>query len=62
MKRPRQADPSPSPGRRPPEYVVEAWVSQQLKDRIQRLDVIPADLARPAPQKEPPEPELEAEP
>jgi hypothetical protein len=36
MTRPRQPDPSPQPGTRPPEYVIELWVSPQLQDRIHR--------------------------
>jgi hypothetical protein len=29
-------DTNPGPGIRPPEYVIETWVSKQLRDRIQR--------------------------
>lgn len=36
MKRPRQPDPGPPPGPRPPEYVIEVWVSPQLQDRTRR--------------------------
>ncbi len=36
MTRPRQPDPSPQPGTRAPEYVIELWVSPQLQDRIHR--------------------------
>ena len=36
MTRPRQPDPSPSPGTRPPEYVIELWVSPQLTERTSR--------------------------
>src|SRR5205823_13950759 len=36
MKRPGQPDPSPPPGTRPPEYVIELWVSPQLSDRARR--------------------------
>jgi hypothetical protein len=36
MTRPRQPDPSPPPGARPPEYVIELWVSPQLTDRTRR--------------------------
>jgi hypothetical protein len=36
MTRPRQPDPSPPPGTRPPEYVIELWVSPQLQDRGRR--------------------------
>ena len=55
MKQPRQPDPSPPPGTRVPEYVVEVWVSRQLKDRIRRLGVITADSGQRAPQNEPQE-------
>ena len=33
MIRPRQPDPGPPPGTRPPEYVIELWISPQLTDR-----------------------------
>jgi hypothetical protein len=36
MTRPRQPDPSPRPGTRPPDYVIELWVSPQLQDRTGR--------------------------
>jgi hypothetical protein len=36
MTRPRQPDPGPPPGTRPPEYVIELWVSPQLQDRARR--------------------------
>ena len=36
MTRPRQPDPSPPPGTRPPEYAIELWVSPQLQDRTRR--------------------------
>ena len=29
-------DTNPEPGTRPPEYVIQTWVSKQLRDRIQR--------------------------
>ena len=51
------------PGRRPPEYVIVAWASQQLRDRIQRTGLSLAealqarDPPEPGPQKDP-----EAEP
>jgi hypothetical protein len=61
MTRPQQPDPSPAPGSRPPEYVVEAWVSPQLKDRIRRPGATLANPEQPDPQREIPEPELEAE-
>jgi hypothetical protein len=62
MKQPHQPDPSPPHGRRVPEYVVEVWVSQQLKERIRRLGLITADPGQRAPQNEPSGAELEAEP
>jgi hypothetical protein len=36
MTRPRQPDPSLPPGTRPPEYVIELWVSPQLTERTGR--------------------------
>jgi hypothetical protein len=36
MKRPRQPDPGPPPGTRPPEYVIDLWVSPQLTERNRR--------------------------
>jgi hypothetical protein len=62
MKQPRNRDATPTPGTRPPEYVIEAWVSEQLKDRIRRLGPAPAAPGRTGPQRQAPEPELEAEP
>jgi hypothetical protein len=62
MKRSRQPDLSPPPGTRPPEYVIEAWVSPQLKDRIRRPTATRTDQRQPDPQREPSQPELEAEP
>ena len=64
MKQPprRQASPPP-PGTRPPEYVVETWVSKQLRDRIQRTGPSLAEaLHAPDTQPRAPEAELEAEP
>jgi hypothetical protein len=61
MKQPADRDPSALPGTRPPEYVVKAWVSEQLKDKIQRLDAAPASAQR-AEHRPAPEPDLEAEP
>ncbi len=62
MTQPQNPDPAPTPGARSPEYVVEAWVSQQLKDRIRRLAATAADPWQADPQGRAPEPELEAEP
>jgi hypothetical protein len=36
MKRARQPDPGLPPGTRPPEYVIEVWVSPQLTERTGR--------------------------
>jgi hypothetical protein len=36
MMRPRQPDPGPPPGTRPPEYVIELWVSPQLTEPNRR--------------------------
>jgi hypothetical protein len=61
MKRPRRADPSPPAGTRPPEYVIEAWVSPQLKERIHRPTARTV-RRQPQPQSEVRQQELEAEP
>jgi hypothetical protein len=61
MKQPPDRDPSPRPRTRAPEYVVEAWVSAQLKDKIRRLDATPAS-SRQTGHERAPEPDLEAEP
>ena len=58
---PSGRDPSPSPGTRHPEYMVEAWVNKQIKEKIQRLDADPAN-SRQAEHRRAPEPDLEAEP
>jgi hypothetical protein len=60
-KQPPYRDPSSSPGTRPPEYVVEAWVNEQLKEKIRRLDAAPAN-SRQTEHRRAPEPDLEAEP
>jgi hypothetical protein len=62
MTRARRPGPSPVPGTRTPEYVVEAWVSPQLKDRIRHPNATPRDQRQPEVQGEAPQPELEAEP
>src|SRR5262249_41164256 len=62
MKRLRQPDPSPPPGTRPPEYVIEVWVSPQLKDRVHRTTAIRTDQKQLDPQSEAQREELEAEP
>ena len=61
MNQPHQPDPSPPPGTRPPEYVIEAWVSAQLKDRIRRLAAHTGQRQRDL-QDEVAQPDLEAEP
>jgi hypothetical protein len=60
-KQPPGREPSPPPGTRAPEYVVQAWVSEQLKDKIRRLEATPAS-SRPAGCERAPEPDREAEP
>lgn len=62
MNQPHHPDPSPLPGTRPPEYVIEAWVSVQLKDRIRRLAATRTDQRQRDLQGETPQRELEAEP
>ena len=63
MKQPQDHDAGHMPGTRPPEYVIVTWVSEQLRDRIQRNGKSLAEaLQAPDTQKSPPEAELEAEP
>jgi len=62
MTHPHQPDPSPPPGTRPPEYVIEVWVSPQIKDRIRRPVATRTDQRQLDSQCEAPQPELEAEP
>jgi hypothetical protein len=58
-----QRDPGPPPGSRPPAYVVELWVSEQLRDRTQRNSQSLAEaLQAQGPQDRPGEPDFEAEP
>jgi lambda repressor-like predicted transcriptional regulator len=58
-----QRDPGPPPGTRPPAYMVELWVSQQLRDRTQRNSRSLAEaLEAEVPQDRPGEPDFEAEP
>jgi hypothetical protein len=58
-----QPDPGPPPGTRPPAYVVELWVNQQLRDHTQRNgQSFAAALEAQGPQDRPGEPDLEAEP
>jgi hypothetical protein len=50
-------------GRRPPEYIIVAWASQQLRDRIQHAGLSLAEALRAADPPEPgPQPDPEAEP
>jgi hypothetical protein len=60
MKRPRQPDPSPPPGTRPPEYVIELWVSPQLSDRACR-PTTPTGRRQPDPRSEARQEEPESE-
>jgi hypothetical protein len=58
-----QRDPGPPPGGRPPAYVVELWVSEQLRDRAQRNGRSLAEGPEAqGPQDRPGEPDFEAEP
>jgi hypothetical protein len=58
-----QRVPGPPPGTRPPAYVVELWVNEQLRDRIQRTGRSLAEaLQAEDAQRELGEPDLEAEP
>jgi DNA-binding CsgD family transcriptional regulator len=60
----QQHDPDRPPGTRPPAYVVELWVSDQLRDRNQRNGRSLAEALQPpeVAQRELGEPDLEAEP
>jgi hypothetical protein len=58
---PRQPDPDPQLGRRPPEYLIEAWVSPQLKARTQH-SAASARHTQSGPQRRGVQPEPEAEP
>ena len=67
MKQPPDRDASHTHGTRPPEYVIVTWVSEQLRDRIQRNSAALAqDRQDPGRQRHgrraEPEAELEAEP
>jgi hypothetical protein len=63
MTQPPDRDASHHPGSgRPPEYVVEAWVSHQLRDKIQRVAADHTSTGKADIQRRAPEPELEAEP
>ena len=39
-------DDSQQPGRRPPDYVIVTWVSEQLRDRVQRTGLSLAEALR----------------
>jgi hypothetical protein len=62
MKRPHQPNPTPPAGTRPPEYVIEVWVSPQLKGRIRRTTATRTGQKQLDPQSEAQREELEAEP
>jgi hypothetical protein len=63
MKPQQKTDANVPPGTRPPAYVVELWVSEQLRDRTQRNGRSLAEaLQLEEAQRQPDEPELEAEP
>ena len=56
-------DRTPQPGRRPPDYVIVTWVSQQLRDRAQHTGLLLAEALRAGNAQEPgPEADPEAEP
>jgi hypothetical protein len=63
MRQPLDRGPAPAPGTRPPAYVVELWVSEQLRDRLERNSISLTEALQP-PDKPaaPPEPDVEAEP
>jgi hypothetical protein len=57
------SDGTPQPGRRPPEYVIVTWVSEQLRDRVQRTGLSLAEALRAGRAHEPgPQQDPEAEP
>jgi hypothetical protein len=63
MKPQQQTDPDVPPGTRPPAYVVELWVSKLLRDRTQRNGrSLAKALQMEDAQRQPDEPDLEAEP
>jgi hypothetical protein len=62
-KPPDRPEVSADTGRRRPDYVIEAWVSEELRDRIQRRGASLAEILQQAdPQAREPDIELEAEP
>jgi hypothetical protein len=59
----RDSDPAQQPGRRPPQYVIVTWASQQLRDRIQRTGPSLAEALQAGNAQEPgPQQDPEAEP
>jgi hypothetical protein len=67
MKQSPGRDTNPEPGTRPPEYVIETWVSKQLRDRIQRTgrslgEVLRAQETRARETDRSPLADMEAEP
>jgi hypothetical protein len=63
MRQPLDRGPAPAPGTRPPEYVIELWVSEQLRDQLERSGISLAEALRiPGKSAAAPEPDLEAEP
>ena len=66
MSQPHDPGARPLAGPRRPEYVIEIWVSEQLRERIRRNNAALAhdhqDARRRGGRKAEPQPELEAEP
>jgi hypothetical protein len=62
MRKPKDRSAQSEPGTRPPEYVVVTWVSEQLRDRIQRCGPSLDEILRTNTPERTSEPELEAEP
>jgi hypothetical protein len=59
----RDRGPAQHTGRRPPDYVIVAWASQQLRDRAQRTALSLADALRAEQAQHPgPQPDREADP
>jgi hypothetical protein len=62
-KPPDRSNVTADTGRRRPDYVIETWVSEQLRDRIERHGASLAEVLRQTdPQGREPDAELEAEP
>jgi hypothetical protein len=49
----RDSGPAPQPGRRPPEYVIVTWASEQLRDLAQRTGLSLAEALRAGDAREP---------